>query len=419
MLDIAMRDVNTAPKTVKMGDPAFRADPYPTYAWLRQNAPVIQVKAPFGFGKAYMVTRYEDVQAIFKDPRFSTDMRRRGSGEINGGLARFAPRSMRILGNQMVTQDDPNHARLKNLVHKAFTPVRIAALHQRIEVITKDLLDAAEKRDVIDIVEDFALPLPMTVISEMLGVPEHMRKPFRDLMTGMLDAPGFALFRAFRQFSTTRALIAFLNDLINLRRREPDDGMITALIAAEQAGDKLDQEELIGMIFVLLLAGHETTVNLIANGTLALLENPEQFRLLRDNPQHIKTAVEEFLRYTNPVEHGVVRFATEDLPVLGVTIPKGSTVMAMLSSANRDETVFKDPEKLDVTRDPNRHLAFGVGMHYCLGAPLARMEGAIAINALLARFPNMQLAIAPQAVRWRPSIANFRGLMELPVRTAA
>ena len=414
-----MSDVHHAPKTVKMGDPAFRADPYPTYAWLRENAPVTQVKAPFGLGKAFMVTRYEDVQAIFKDPRFSTDMRRRGSGDVNGGLVRFAPRSMRILGNQMVTQDDPNHARLKNLVHKAFTPARIASLHGRIEVITKDLLDDAAKRDVIDIVEDFALPLPMTVISEMLGVPEHMRKPFRDLMTGMLDAPGVALFRAFRQFSTTRKLIAFLNDLINLRRREPDDGMITALIAAEQSGDTLDQEELIGMIFVLLLAGHETTVNLIANGVLALLENPDQFRLLRDNPQHIKTAIEEFLRFTNPVEHGVVRFATEDLPVQGVTIPKGSTVMAMLSSANRDEAVFKDPDKLDVTRDPNRHLAFGVGMHYCLGAPLARMEGAIAINALLARFPNLQLAIPPTAVRWRPSIANFRGLMELPVRTAA
>lgn len=414
-----MSDVHHAPKTVKMGDPAFRADPYPTYAWLRENAPVTQVKAPFGLGKAFMVTRYEDVQAIFKDPRFSTDMRRRGSGDVNGGLVRFAPRSMRILGNQMVTQDDPNHARLKNLVHKAFTPARIASLHGRIEVITKDLLDDAAKRDVIDIVEDFALPLPMTVISEMLGVPEHMRKPFRDLMTGMLDAPGVALFRAFRQFSTTRKLIAFLNDLINLRRREPDDGMITALIAAEQSGDTLDQEELIGMIFVLLLAGHETTVNLIANGVLALLENPDQFRLLRDNPQHIKTAIEEFLRFTNPVEHGVVRFATEDLPVQGVTIPKGSVVMAMLSSANRDEAVFKDPDTLDVTRDPNRHLAFGVGMHYCLGAPLARMEGAIAINALLARFPNLQLAIPPTAVRWRPSIANFRGLMELPVRTAA
>jgi cytochrome P450 PksS len=410
-----MSDAHNVLKSVKFGDPAFRANPYPTYAWLRQNAPITKVKAPFGFGTAYMITRYEDVQAIFKDPRFSTDMRRRGSGDINGGLNRFMPRSVRILGNQMVTQDDPNHARLKNLVHKAFTPARIAALHTRIEVITKDLLDAAEKRDTIDIVEDFALPLPMTVISEMLGVPEDRRKPFRDLMTNMLDTPGSALVRAVRQFTTTRRLIAFLNDLINLRRNEPDEGMITALIAAEQSGDKLDQEELIGMVFVLLLAGHETTVNLIANGTLALLENPDQFRLLRDNPQHIKTAIEEFLRYTNPVEHGVVRFATEDLPVLGVTIPKGSVVMAMLSSANRDESVFKDPDRLDITRDPNRHLAFGVGMHYCLGAPLARMEGAIAINALLARFPNMRLAIEPQQVRWRPSIANFRGLMELPV----
>jgi cytochrome P450 len=410
-----MSDIHQPLKFVKFGDPVFRADPYPTYAWLRKNAPIIPVKAPLGFGKAYMITRYEDVAAIFKDPRFSTDMRRRRSGDINANVSRWTPRSMRVLGNQMVTQDDPNHARLKNLIHKAFTPVRIQGLHSRIEDITKGLLDRAEKRDRIDIVEDFALPLPMTIISEMLGVPEHLRKPFRDLMTGMLDTPGFGLFRIFKQFGNTRRLIQFLSDLIELRRAEPDDRMITALIDAEQSGDRLDHEELIGMVFVLLLAGHETTVNLIANGMLALLEHPDQFRLLRDNPGHIKTAVEELLRFTNPVEHGVVRFATEDMPILGTTIPKGSTVMAMLSSANRDETVFKDAERLDITRDPNRHLAFGVGMHYCLGAPLARMEAAIALNALIARFPNLQLAISPKAVRWRPSIAGFRGLMELPV----
>lgn len=410
-----MTDIHRAPR---LGDPAFRANPYPTYAWLRQNAPVIKVKAPFGFGSAYMITRYDDVAAVFKDPRFSTDMRRR-TGGARSALSRWLPTSVRVLGNQMVTQDDPNHARLKNLVHKAFTPGRVQGLSVRVEAITNELLDRAATRKSIDIVEDFALPLPMTIISEMLGVPEDARVRFRVFMNNLLDAPGFGLLRAFKQIGNTRRLIRFLNELIDLRRREPDDRMITALIAAEQEGDRLDQEELVGMLFLLLLAGHETTVNLIANGTLALLEHPDQFRLLRDNPEHIKTAVEELLRFTNPVEHGVVRFATDSIEVAGTAIPKGSTVMAMLSSANRDETVFKDADRLEITRDPNRHLAFGLGMHYCLGAPLARMEAAIALNGLLARFPALRLAIAPEAVRWRPSIAGFRGLMELPVTLAA
>jgi cytochrome P450 PksS len=223
----------------------------------------------------------------------------------------------------------------------------------------------------------------------------------------------------FRQIGNTRGLIRFLNELIDLRRTQPDDALITALIQAEEAGDRLDREELVGMVFLLLLAGHETTVNLIANGTLALLEDPEQLQLLHSRPALIRTAIEELLRFTNPVEHGVVRFATADLEVAGVTIPRGSTVMAMLSSANRDETVFASPDRLDLTRDPNRHVAFGIGAHYCLGAPLARMEGAIAINGLIQRFPILRMAIAREEIRWRPSIAGFRGLTALPVTLGA
>ena len=362
-----------------------------------------------------MVTRHEDVAAIFKDPRFSTNFSQ-AYGEMCQGLLGWRPQALRVLGNQMVTQDDPNHARLKALVHKAFTPKRIQDLEQRVEHITTDLIENIAKRDVIDIVEDFALPLPMTVISEMLGVPEDQRDDFRRYMTNMLDIPSFGLLTIIKNIRNTLGLIRYLKNLIQLRRKEPDDGLITALIEAEQEGDHLSEEELIGMVFVLLLAGHETTVNLIANGTLALLEHPDQWRMLRENRKLMPTAIEEFLRFTNPVEHGVIRFATEDLPVAGVIIPKGSVVMAMLSSANRDETVFDNPDELDVSRTPNRHLAFGVGMHYCLGAPLARMEGSIAFNALLDRFPDMQLTVLPKAVRWRPSIAGFRGLVELPVR---
>jgi cytochrome P450 PksS len=398
-------------------DPAFRADPYPVYAWLRKNEPVTRVRAPLGYGDAWMITRYDDVVAVFRDLRFSNDLRKR-SGRIGARLDRWMPSSMRVLGNQMVTQDDPNHARLRNLVHKAFTPGRVQALTARVEEITTRLLDAAESRGAIDVVADFALPLPMTVISEMMGVPEALRSRFRRFMTGLLDSPG-GVFRLFRQIGNTRGLIRFLNELIDMRRTQPDEALITALIQAEEAGDRLDGEELVGMVFLLLLAGHETTVNLIANGTLALLEDAPQLQLLHSRPALIRTAVEELLRFTNPVEHGVVRFATADLDVAGVTIPRGGTVMAMLSSANRDEAVFTNPDRLDITRDPNRHVAFGIGSHYCLGAPLARMEGAIAINGLIQRFPNLRMTIDRGEIRWRPSIAGFRGLTALPVTLGA
>lgn len=397
---------------IDMLDPRFRADPYPTYARMRREAPVCRVDVP-GFGRtAWVVTRYEEVASALKDSRLSSDL---AGFRSENGRARWIPRPFRILANSMVTTDDPDHARLRNLVHKGFTPSRIEHMAERVQEITDELLTRLEGRETVDLLEEFALALPMTVISEMLGVPVKERAKFRRFMLHLLDGPPSGLGRLITGLYNNIRMIRYLDKLIDLRRVEPDDGLITALVAAEQSGDRLSQDELVGMVFLLLLAGHETTVNLVGNGVLALLDNRDQLELLHANPGLIKPAIEELLRYTNPVQHSVIRHAKEDMEIGGVKIAKSDRVILMLAAANRDEAVFENSEKLDITRDPNRHLGFGLGIHFCLGAPLARMEGAIALNALIQKFPDIQLAIPRDKVKWRPN-SLLRGLAELPVR---
>jgi cytochrome P450 PksS len=272
----------------------------------------------------------------------------------------------------------------------------------------------ARKRRV-DLIADFALPLPLTVISDMMGVPARDRLNFHRWTASFLETPSNGLASMLAQLPNGIRLLRFFEGLIRARREQPQDDLVSALVAAEEAGDRLSQDELLSMIFLLLLAGHETTVNLIGNGTLALLQNPDQRQRLYANPDLIDRAVEELLRYTNPVEHGTTRFALEAVTLGGVTIPKGSRVVALLSSANRDETVFEHADQLDLGRHPNRHVAFGLGVHYCLGAPLARLEGKIAIQALVQRFPNMRLAVPPERIRWRHAMA-VRGVKALPVQ---
>ena len=396
---------------IDMQDPAFRANPYPTYARMRHDMPMTKVRVP-GFGReAWLVSRYDDIVGALKDPRLSSDMMKLRSG----GKPRWFPRSFRILANSMVTTDDPDHARLKTLVHKGFTPSRVEHMTNRVQEIADELLAKLEGREVVDLLAEFALVLPMTVISEMLGVPVKERAKFRRFMLHLLDGPPSGIVRLVTGMYNNIRMIRYLDGLIDLRRREPDEGLITALVGAEQSGDRLSQDELVGMVFLLLLAGHETTVNLIGNGMLALMDDREQLDLLHANPAYVRTAVEELLRFTNPVQHSVIRHATEDMEIAGVTIPKSDRVILMLAAANRDEAVFENSETLDITRDPNRHLGFGLGIHFCLGAPLARMEGAIALNALIQRFPDIELAIPRDKVEWRQN-SLLRGLAKLPVR---
>lgn len=394
-------------------DPVFLADPYPALAALRNRAPISKGEQVPPYGAAWVVTRYAEVLTVLKDSRFSVEPRRLAGG--NSMERWWMPRSFRLITEGLLNKDDPDHYRLRNLVHKAFTPRLIEALQTHIEKITDDLLDNLDTRHPIDLMQVFAVPLPLAVISHMLGVPARDRFKFRQLMNGtMTGSPRPGLLRILRGALAMHRLMRFLDSLLRLRRREPDDGLITALVAAEQAGDSLSPDELLAMLFLLLFAGHETTVNLIGSGMLALIDNPEQLRSLINQPMLAESTVEELLRYTNPVQFGASRIALEDIELGGVTIKKSDVVVAMLSSANRDEAVFPDPDRLDIARTPNRHLGFGLGIHFCLGAPLARMEGRIAFSKLLARFPNLRLALPRDKIRWRASPV-FRGLESLSI----
>ena len=399
----------------QFSDPAFRADPYPVYALLRRTAPIVKMKASLG-GESFLITRYNDVVDALKDPRYSNDPKNQQPGQ-NQMKVWWMPRVFSILQDSMITSDDPAHQRLRGLVHLAFTPRRIEHLTARIEQVTNDLLDQAGRKSEIDLIKDFALPLPLTIISDLMGVPESERRGFYRAVSPFLDSLAGSPLKMLAQYPNATKLMRFFERMIALRRADPQDDLITALVQAEQAGDRLNEDELLSMIFLLLLAGHETTVNLIGNGTLALLEFPDQLQLLHDNPALIDRAVEELLRYGNPVENGTNRHVTEDVTLHGVTMPKSSSVLLMLASANRDETVFENADRLDLNRQPNRHVAFGLGAHYCVGAPLARLEGKIAIHALVQRYPNLQLTIPREQVPWRTAVA-VRGVKALPVRLA-
>ena len=399
---------------IDMQDYAFRANPFPTYAQLRRTAPLARAKFAM-VGPGWVLTRYDDIVAALKDPRFSNDSGVAAAG--TGPSPRWLPRVFRTLQNSMITTDDPEHARLRNLVHQAFTPRRIQALSARIETIVAELLDEAARRRQVDLVADFALPLPLIVISEMLGVPPKDRLQFHKWTGAFLEASSSGLFQLLSQLPNGARLLRFFEDLIRLRRADPQDDLITALVNAEEDGKRLSEDELVSMIFLLLLAGHETTVNLIANGALALMEQPDQLARLHAEPQLIDSAVEELLRFGNPVEHGNMRYLREPVELHGTRLPAGSMVVLMLAAANRDETIFPDPDRLDIARTPNRHLAFGLGVHYCLGAPLARLEGRVALQALTQRFPHLHLAVKPEALRWRIAIA-IHGLKALPVTLA-
>jgi cytochrome P450 PksS len=380
---------------------------------LREQAPVTYMKASFGT-QAWLITRYEDVVAALKDPRFSSDPRDMGPSQTTLD-SWWVPRVFRLLSRSMITSNGADHQRLRNLVHLAFTPKRIEQISARVEQVTNDLLDQAERKNEIDLIQEFALPLPLTVISDMMGVPENERMGFYRAVSPFLDSLAGSSKDMLAQYPNANRLMRFFQKMIELRRADPQDDLITALVQAEQAGDRLTEDELLSMIFLLLLAGHETTVNLIGNGTLALIENPDQLRLLHENPALIDTAIEELLRYGNPVEHGNSRYLLEEISLHGVTLPNHSTIMLMLASANRDETAFEQADRLILQRQPNRHVAFGLGAHYCLGAPLARLEGKSAIRALVRRFPDLQLTIRPQEVAWRTAVA-VRGVKALPVR---
>lgn len=386
---------------------AVHHNPYPLYTQLREQSPVVGMDGTlFSSGQGWFVSRYDDVVSVLKDPRFSVERRKVDGRDLS--KAWWIPGILRAFLNSMVMVDNPDHTRLKTLVHKAFTPKMIQQMSGRIETISHRLLDAMSKKTSVDLIADFALPLPLTVISDMMGVPHEDRGRFHLLMKRFLDAP------MLQQFPNAFALQRFFKKLIAQHRKQPQDDLTTALVQAEEGGDSLSEDELVAMLLLLLLAGHETTVNLIGNGTLALMEHPGQFEKLKANPELMPSAIEEMLRFTNPVHQIAPRYAVEDVEISGQRIPKGGTVIVGIASANRDESVFVNADQFDITRDPNPHIAFGLGIHYCLGAPLARLEGKIAFAALLARFPDLSLATSAETLEWRGG-PSLRGLKKLPL----
>lgn len=390
----------------------FKANPFPLLASLRESEPVFRTHLPDKTKTpVWLLTRYEDVFALLKDERFVKNRRSALTPEQARKLP-WVPPMFRPLERNMLDLDQPDHTRLRALVHKAFTPRLVEQMRERVQALADELLDRVARRHEMDLINDYALPLPMTVITEILGVPTSDRHKFHKWSKAVvsLSSPNATV----RVIPSVWMFIRYLRRFFKVRRRDLQDDLASALIQAEEAGDKLSEDELLAMVFLLLIAGHETTVNLIGSGVLALLEHPDQMERLRQEPVLIKPAIEELLRYTAPVFMSTERYAREDVTLHGVTIPRGDMTLGVIGSANRDEKFFQNPDQLDVTREPNKHLSFGQGIHFCLGAPLARMEAQIAVYTLLQRMPDLRLKVSPDSLRWRPSMI-LRGLDALPL----
>ncbi|MER6345895.1 cytochrome P450 family protein [Streptomyces sp. NPDC001595] len=379
----------------------FRADPHPVYAELRARGPVHRVRLPGpDHYETVLVVGYEEARAALADPRLSKDGSHIGVTLLDEEL----------IGPYLLVADPPRHTRLRRLVTRAFTARRVEELRPRVQEITDGLLDAMLPLSRADLVESFAYPLPITVICELLGVPDLDRAEFRKLSTEVVaptsvESGNDALAR----------LAEYFTELIEAKRGAgPGDDLLSALISTtDEDGDRLSPAELRGMAYLLLLAGHETTVNLITNGVHALLTHPDQLAALRADMTLIDGAVEEMLRYEGPVETATFRYAAEPLELAGVRVEAGETVMIGLTAADRDGARYPEPDRFDIRRDPRSHLAFGHGIHFCVGAPLARLEARTAIRTLLERAPDLRLDGSPG--EWLPGML-IRGMRSLPVR---
>ncbi|MCG7524257.1 cytochrome P450 [Streptomyces sp. OfavH-34-F] len=377
----------------------FTANPYPYYERMRAAGPVHTIRTD-DFDRVWLVVGYEEGRAALADPRLGKDWRAL-PGELGGDP----------INANMLEMDAPDHTRLRKLVARAFTARRIEALRPRVQEITDELLDVMLPEGRADLVDAFAFPLPMTVICELIGVPDLDRSAFRKLSNGVVAPAGPA-----EEGEAIRAMGAYLGELIRDKSRSPGDDLLSALIAArDEDDDALSPDELVGMAFLLLVAGHETTVNLISNGVRALLDHPDQLAALRADPGLLDGAVEEMLRYDGPVETATFRFARERVEIGSRTIETGDPVLISLAGSDRDPARYPEPDRFDIRRDTRGHLAFGHGIHFCMGAPLARMEGRIAIRTLLERCPG--LAADPDAAPfdWLPGTL-IRGVRRLPVR---
>jgi pimeloyl-[acyl-carrier protein] synthase len=385
--------------------PEFHADPYPFYRRLREQDPVHQ--APMGF---WVLTRYDDCVAVLRDARFGREEFQQMLTAVYGGEeADRLPRSM-------LFRDPPDHTRLRALVSKAFTPRVIEQMRDHIQSIVDRLIGRALAQGGMDVIEDLAYPLPVTVICEMLGVPVGDHASIRGWSADIarsLDAIGLPSDQAIvdRGRVARRTLADYFRALVPERRARPRADLLSGLLAAEEQGDTLSEPEVIAMCLLLFIAGHETTVNLIGNGTLALLRHPDQLARIQSDPGLVANAIEELLRYDSPVQR-TARITTAEVELAGHRLDKGTMVVTALGAANRDPAQFPEPDRLDLTRRDVRHISFGFGIHFCLGAPLARVEGQLALGTLLRRAPG--LTLAETSPEWRES-SVLRGLKRLRV----
>ena len=395
----------------------FRAATHETYARMRAESPVHLQPGLDGETPIWFVTRYEDVVALLTDnQRFVLDPKLALTDEelaTREASSTLPPPDDRVNEN-LLAKDGDDHRRLRRLVTKAFTPRMVEQLRPRVGEIADALIDRVADRWSMELVDDFAFPLPITVIAELLGIPAEDQGRFREWSNSFVLPPLTPELQE-QLARHTDEFVDYLDELFARRRVEPTDDLVTALVQAEDAGDHLSENELYSMVVLLIVAGHETTVSLITNAVLALLSNPEQLAELRADASLLPSAVEELLRYDSPVERTITRWAAAEVELGGETIARGDLVIAVVGSANRDDAQFEDADTLDVRRDTaGKHVGFGRGSHYCLGAPLARLETEIALETLFRRLPNLRLAIADDDLYWRP-IPIFRSLASLPV----
>ncbi len=410
-------DARLTPPTYDLFGPRFKAQAYATYARMRAEAPIYRRTSNTGKNATVFVTRYEDAVAVLRDHRrFVKDARNAMTADEHAALPEEPP-LLALLSRHMLNADGAHHTRLRAIVNKAFTARMVEQLQTQMQAVAHQLLSNVYAKGETDLIDAFALPFPIIVIADLLGVPTRDRNRFR-AWSNALVAPTPDPTRNAQKLAKSRQLmedfIAYLRAIFAARRAAPRDDLISSLLAAEAEGDMLSEDELFSMILLLIVVGHETSVNLIGNGTLALLQHPDAWAQLQADPARLPLAVEEMLRYDCPVERAPMRYAAEDMEWGGVCVRRGDAVSVVLGSANRDEHQFPAADMFDITRDPNRHLAFGHGVHYCLGAPLARLEGRIAFQTLLAMVPDLRLAVPLDKLRWRTH-PIMRGLQRLPV----